>query len=79
MELLDSQRFAREIPPDPKQLNLIMIRRLKRELPPNWDGTPRFPDRILEAIAVPYTDAERAANRKLNEIQNCEEMGRLIN
>ena len=67
MELLDSQRFAREIPPDPKQLNLIMIRRLKRELPPNWDGTPRFPDRILEAIAVPYTDAERAANRKLNE------------
>ena len=44
-----------------------MIRRLKRELPPNWDGTPRFPDRILEAIAVPYTDAERAANRKLNE------------
>ncbi|MFN9667577.1 MAG: DISARM system SNF2-like helicase DrmD [Pseudanabaena sp.] len=67
LELLDSQRFAREILPDPKQLNLIMIRRLKRELPPNWDGTPRFPERCLEAIAVPYTDAERAANRKLNE------------
>lgn len=67
LELLDSQRFAREIPPDPKQLNLIMIRRLKRELPPNWDGKPRFPERCLEAIAVPYTDAERAANHKLNE------------
>jgi superfamily II DNA or RNA helicase len=66
LELLDSQRFAREISPDPKQLQLIMVRRLKRELPPNWDGTPRFPARCLEAIAVTYTEEEREANRKLN-------------
>lgn len=66
LELLDSQRFAREIDPDPKQLQLIMVRRLKRELPPNWDGTPRFPERCLEAIAVAYTEEEREANRKLN-------------
>ncbi len=33
-----------------------MVRRLKSELPPNWDGTPRFPPRELRAIEVPYTD-----------------------
>lgn len=67
LELLDSQRFAREVPPDPKQLQLIMVRRLKRELPPHWDGTPRFPERRLGAIAVDYDEQEREANRKLNE------------
>ncbi|TVQ55432.1 MAG: helicase, partial [Spirulina sp. DLM2.Bin59] len=66
LELLDSQRFAREVPPDPKQLQLIMVRRLKRELPPHWDGTPRFPERRLGAIAVDYDEQEREANRKLN-------------
>ncbi|WP_017304021.1 DISARM system SNF2-like helicase DrmD [Spirulina subsalsa] len=67
LELLDSQRFAREIAPEPKQLNLIMVRRLKRDLPNKWDGSPRFPERQLEAIAVPYTEEEREANRQLNE------------
>ncbi|MCW6036291.1 DISARM system SNF2-like helicase DrmD [Spirulina subsalsa FACHB-351] len=67
LELLDSQRFAREIVPEPKQLNLIMVRRLKRDLPKKWDGSPRFPERQLEAIAVPYTEEEREANRQLNE------------
>lgn len=67
LELLDAQRFAREIPPDPKQLDLIMVRRLKRDLPPQWDGSPRFPDRRLEAIAVAYSEEEREANRQLNQ------------
>ena len=42
-----------------------MIRRLKQELPPKWDGTPRFPVRQLEALTVDYTDDEQAANADL--------------
>ena len=65
LELLDSQRFARGVEPDRNQLQVVMIRRLKRELPPKWDGTPRFPVRQLEALTVDYTDDEQAANADL--------------
>ena len=65
LELLDSQRFARGVSPDPNQLQVVMIRRLKQELPPNWDGTPRFPVRQLEALTVDYSDDEQAANADL--------------
>ncbi|MCX6345660.1 MAG: DISARM system SNF2-like helicase DrmD [Armatimonadetes bacterium] len=65
LELLDNQRFARAVKPDPKQLETIMVRRLKRDLPPNWDGTPRFPERTIEPIEVAYTDAERNAHQAL--------------
>ena len=41
-----------------------MVRRLKSELPPKWDGSPRFPKRVLEPIEVPYTDEERADPRR---------------
>jgi superfamily II DNA or RNA helicase len=61
LELLDGQRFARGVPPSREQLGAVMVRRLKTELPPNWDGTPRFPRRQLEALPVPYTPSERAA------------------
>jgi len=67
LEILDSQRFARGVPPDKKQLQVVMVRRLKSELPPKWDGTPRFPGRNLEAIPVDYTAQEREMNRLLNE------------
>jgi hypothetical protein len=43
LELLDNQRFARGVEPDRNQLQVVMVRRLKRELPPQFDGTPRFP------------------------------------
>ena len=43
LELLDDQRFARGVRPSEAQLARIMVRRLKRDLPPKWDGTPRFP------------------------------------
>ncbi|UAJ72908.1 hypothetical protein IQE94_00625 [Synechocystis sp. PCC 7339] len=75
LELLDSQRFAREIQLDPKQLHLIMVRRLKRDLPPKWDGTPRFPERCLAAITVDYDEAERQANRQLNEYTQLRRQG----
>jgi ERCC4-related helicase len=58
LELLDNQRFARGVTPDRNQLGTVMVRRLKSELPPRWDGTPRFPQRTLEAIEVGYTPEE---------------------
>jgi SNF2 family DNA or RNA helicase len=67
LELLDSQRFARNVEPDPRQLQSIMVRRLKSELPPLADGTERFPKRIIEAIAVEYPLEEREAHRLLEE------------
>jgi superfamily II DNA or RNA helicase len=67
LELLDPQRFARGVDPDPTQLRRIMVRRLKSELPPHEDGTPRFPRRVVEAIEVDYPPEEREAHRLLEE------------
>jgi superfamily II DNA/RNA helicase len=67
LEMLDNQRFARGVPPDRQQLGAVMVRRLKSELPPHWDGTPRFPPRKLEALEVAYTQAERRAHQALQE------------
>lgn len=67
LELLDSQRFARNVEPDERQLQRIMVRRLKSELPPKADGTERFPKRIIEAIEVDYPAEEREAHRLLEE------------
>ncbi|GAB4205910.1 MAG: DISARM system SNF2-like helicase DrmD [Roseiflexaceae bacterium] len=58
LELLDPQRFARGVSPDRNGLSAVMVRRLKSELPPRWDGTPRFPRRVLEAIEVAYPPEE---------------------
>jgi superfamily II DNA or RNA helicase len=69
LELLDPQRFARGVEPNPEQLARVLVRRLKRELreelPPNPDGTPRFPDRRVEAMPVAYPDDEREAHELL--------------
>jgi SNF2 family DNA or RNA helicase len=65
LELLDNQRFARSTTPDRKQLNAVMVRRMKSELPPKWDGSPRFPRRVLDPIEVPYTDEERTIHAAL--------------
>ncbi len=67
LELLDDQRFARGVRPNPEQVARIMVRRLKRELPPKWDGSPRFPTRVTHALEVNYSDSEREAHRKLAE------------
>ena len=67
LELLDDQRFARGTPPDDRQLRTIMVRRLKSELEKNWDGSPRFAQRELEAIEVDYSDEERRAHQALRE------------
>lgn len=67
LELLDAQRFARGVEPDRKQLEVVMVRRLKRELPAEFDGRSRFPERTLEAIAVDYSESERQAHGWLRE------------
>ncbi len=64
LELLDPQRFARGVSPNPEQLTRVLVCRLKRELreelPPGADGRPRFPERHLIAMTVEYPDDERA-------------------
>lgn len=67
LELLDNQRFARGTQPDRKQLNAIMVRRLKSELPPDDFGAPRFPQRFLEPLEVAYTDEEQAVHGALRK------------
>ncbi len=67
LELLDNQRFARGVEPDPEQLHTVMVRRLKSELPPRWDGSPLFPKREITALPVAYTQPERDLHQLLQE------------
>jgi superfamily II DNA/RNA helicase len=64
LELLDNQRFARGTVPDRKQLDAVMVRRLKSELK-DFAGAPKFPERTLEAIEVDYPTEEKAAHAAL--------------
>lgn len=66
LELLDPQRFARGIPPEPEQLATVMVRRLKDDIV-DWKGDPMFPRRRILPIPVDYTDDERRAHRLLAE------------
>lgn len=75
LELLDNQRFSRGTEPDRKQLDAVMVRRLKSDpsFAFNHLGIRRFPPRILEPIEVPYTDEERevhAALRKYTKLRS---------
>jgi len=69
LELLDNQRFSRGTEPDRKQLEAVMVRRLKSDpsFAFNHLGMRRFPPRILEPIEVPYTDEERAIHAALRQ------------
>lgn len=66
LELLDDQRFARNILPDEKQLSKVMIRRLKSDLV-DAAGNPLYAQRKLKALVVPYTKDEREIHQKLND------------
>jgi superfamily II DNA or RNA helicase len=66
LELLDDQRFARNILPDEKRLSQVMIRRLKSDLV-DADGKPLYARRTLKALEVPYTAEERDIYRKLDD------------
>ena len=65
LEMLDNQRFARSITPDKKQLDAIMVRRMKSELMENSDGSQRFAERKVRYVEVDYTDDEKAAHHNL--------------
>jgi len=66
LELLDDQRFARSVAPDPAQLRAVMVRRLKSEIR-NWDGTDKFPRRTLEHIPVEYSGEEKRIHALMTE------------
>ncbi len=61
LEMLDPQRFARGVEPDPAVVQQVMVRRLKDELQ-HPDGSRRFPGRTARAIEVAYTDDERTGH-----------------
>lgn len=65
LELLDDQRFARGVRPAPEQLARVMVRRLKRELPAKWDGSPRFAVRELDYLEVTHSADERRTHQLL--------------
>lgn len=65
LELLDDQRFSRNIEPNEKQLSQVMIRRLKSDLV-DKDGQPLYPKRALHALPVPFAAEERAAFKDLD-------------
>jgi ERCC4-related helicase len=69
LELLDNQRFSRGTEPDRKQLEAVMVRRLKSDpaFAFNHLGIRRFPPRLLEPIEVPYTDEEREIHEALRQ------------
>ncbi|WP_329812273.1 DISARM system SNF2-like helicase DrmD [Streptomyces sp. GSL17-113] len=66
LELLDNRRFARGVRPSREQLARVMVRRMKSDLPPRWDGRPRFPRRVPHALEVSYAEETRAAYEKLS-------------
>jgi superfamily II DNA or RNA helicase len=66
LEVLDNQRFARGVDPDPAAVKDTVVRRLKRDIV-NHDGTPRFVERHTRAMPVRYPDSERAVHALLKE------------
>jgi hypothetical protein len=66
LELLDNQRFARGITPDAKQLETVMVRRLKRHITDEF-GNLRFEMRQIEVLEVNYSDEERRIHNLLRE------------
>jgi hypothetical protein len=44
-----------------------MAHRMKSELPPLWNGKPRFPKRVPHALETDHSDSAREAYAKLTE------------
>ncbi|HGX9969901.1 DISARM system SNF2-like helicase DrmD [Klebsiella pneumoniae] len=74
LELLDDQRFARNVLPDEKLLNQVMIRRLKSDLVDS-EGNPLYAQRKLKALSVEYSAQERSIHKKLDEYCHSREQG----
>jgi len=78
LEMLDGQRFARGVMPDPAQLHGTsgsdgqrqvgaLVRRMKSELKKNWDGSSRFPERVIHPLEADYSDAEKELHELLQK------------
>ncbi|CUH46442.1 DISARM system SNF2-like helicase DrmD [Ruegeria atlantica] len=65
LELLDDQRFARNVLPSESQLSRVMVRRLKSDLV-DAEGNKIYPVRKLEALKVDYSDDERKIRNVLD-------------
>jgi ERCC4-related helicase len=66
LELLDDQRFARNILPDERRLAQVMVRRLKSDLV-DAEGQKIYPPRKLEALPVHLSDEEKHIRDLLNQ------------
>lgn len=66
LELLDDQRFARGVMPDSKQLQRVMVRRLKSDLV-DENGEPIYPRRELLPLMIDYTTEEREMHQLLGK------------
>ncbi|MBF2759131.1 MAG: DEAD/DEAH box helicase [Ectothiorhodospiraceae bacterium AqS1] len=64
LELLDDQRFSRNIMPDEKQLAQVMIRRLKTDIVDS-NGNLLYPTRNLQPLPISFTSKERAIHKTL--------------
>lgn len=69
LELLDDQRFSRNILPSERQLSQVMVRRLKTDLVDS-DGNLLYPKRVLKPLRISYTEPEREIHSLLR--QYCE-------
>lgn len=74
LELLDDQRFARGVPPDPRQLESVMVRRLKDDIV-DEHGRRRFPPRIVTSLEVDYTEEERRGHALLSRFSELRRAG----
>lgn len=66
LELLDDQRFARSVMPDEKQLQKVMVRRLKTDLV-DANGNPIYPKRRLMPLEIRYSNEESEVHGLLSE------------
>ncbi len=74
LELLDDQRFARNVLPSDPQLARVMVRRLKSDLV-DANGKRIYPERRLEALPVEYSEDERDARQQLEAYIKSRESG----
>jgi hypothetical protein len=69
LQLLDDQRFAQTREIDPKQLEVVMVHRLKTELA-DWDGQKRFQERrSRRSKSVPGFRASGARSSAAGELR----------
>ncbi|MCU8245362.1 DISARM system SNF2-like helicase DrmD [Vibrio vulnificus] len=73
LEILDDQRFSRNILPNEKQLQKVMIRRLKTDLV-DENGEALYPKRKLQALEVNFTELERSMHKKLDQYAQSREL-----